>query len=139
MENEFCFNLAMRKATRLINQLYQERFNTIDLKSGQFSIIKAVHHLKETTNSELQGILVLDQTTLSRNLKPLIRDEYLFLAPDKNDQRIKKISLTKKGEALYKKALPLWKDAQTEMVKRLGQDNASNILNLSEKFIESLG
>ncbi len=77
MDNNLCFNLAMRKSSRLITQFYQERLSKIDLKIGQFSILRAVKFKKETSNKELQSILVLDQTTLTRNLKPLIRDGYL--------------------------------------------------------------
>jgi len=138
VESDYCYNLAMRKATRLINQLYQEHFSTLGLKVGQFSIIRAVHFLKETTNSQLQGILVLDQTTLSRNLKPLIRDGILVLTPDENDQRVKKIRLTNTGQTLYQQALPLWKESQTELEKKLGKQNAQQVLALSDSFVETL-
>ena len=137
MESEYCYNLAMRKATRLINQLYQARFSTLGLKVGQFSIIRAVHQLKETTNSQLQGILVLDQTTLSRNLKPLIRDGILRLRADANDQRVKKISLTVEGQALYQQALPLWKEAQAEFAAKMGEENAKQVLSLSNFVIKA--
>jgi DNA-binding MarR family transcriptional regulator len=137
METEYCYNLAMRKATRLINQLYQERFTTLGLKVGQFSIIRAVHHLKETTNSQLQGVLVLDQTTLSRNLKPLVRDGILQLRADANDQRVKKVSLSAEGQALYQQALPLWQAAQAEFKAKLGEQKAKQLLSLSDSVINA--
>jgi DNA-binding MarR family transcriptional regulator len=137
MDTSICFNLALRKSTRLLTQFYEGWFNQLGLKVGQFSILRAVHYCKVTNNKQLQSILVIDQTTLSRNLKPLIRDGLLTLSPDPDDQRIKNISLSDQGEALYQEALPLWQSAQQELVKKLGEDNAQNILNLSSLVVES--
>ena len=80
MDNHHCFQLAIRKSSRLITQFYQERLSGVGLKVGQFSILRAVNFRKQTSNKELQTILELDQTTLTRNLKPLIRDGYLTLS-----------------------------------------------------------
>ncbi len=128
----------MRKSSRLITQFYEDRLSAVGLKSGQFSILKAVSFLKQTSNKELQGILVLDQTTLSRNLKPLFRDGYLKLSPDSNDARVKLISLTTQGKALYEKADPLWQKAQDDLEKKLGSEEVKNILTLADSFVKAL-
>ncbi|AAZ27183.1 transcriptional regulator, MarR family [Colwellia psychrerythraea 34H] len=138
MTTPYCFNLAMRKSSRLITQFYEDRLSAVGLKSGQFSILKAVSFLKQTSNKELQGILVLDQTTLSRNLKPLFRDGYLKLSPDSNDARVKLISLTTQGQALYEKADPLWQKAQDDLEKKLGSEEVKNILTLADSFVKAL-
>ncbi|MCU7844244.1 MAG: MarR family winged helix-turn-helix transcriptional regulator [Candidatus Thiodiazotropha sp. (ex Monitilora ramsayi)] len=137
MENDICFNLAMRKSTRLITQFYERRFKAVDLKVGQFSILRATYLHRETTNKDLQGLLVLDQTTLSRNLKPLLRDGYLQIKPNVNDSRIKVISLTKAGKSLYKKALPIWAQAQEDVIQRLGVNNAKDVLNIADVFLDA--
>lgn len=138
MNIEHCFSLALRKSNRLITQFYEERLAPFGLKSGQFSILRAVHFCKTTTNKELQQVLVIDQTTLSRNLKPLIRDELLSLSANPNDQRIKNICLSDKGEALYQEALPHWQNAQKELAKKLGEDSANAILQLSTDVVSAL-
>jgi len=133
-----CFNLAMRKSTRLITQFYEERLSSVGLKSGQFSILKAVSILKQTSNKELQGILVLDQTTLSRNLKPLFRDGYLQLNVDPSDARTKLISLTTTGISLYNQAEPVWQKAQNDLEKKLGTTELQSILTLADSFVKAL-
>ena len=138
METDICYNLAMRQSSRLITQFYEDRLKTAGLKSGQFAILRAVHFTKQTTNKELQSILVLGQTTLSRNLKPLLRDGFLDLSVDPNDQRLKLISLTLKGKKLYQKALPLWQVAQLDIRKKLGKNEISQILALSDSFVKNL-
>jgi DNA-binding MarR family transcriptional regulator len=97
-----------------------------------------VHFTKQTTNKELQRILILGQTTLSRNLKPLLRDGFLELNVDPDDQRIKLISLTLKGKKLYQKALPLWQAAQLDIRKKFDQKELSQILTLSDSFVKEL-
>lgn len=139
MDNSLCFNLAMRKSSRLITQFYEGRLSKVGLKSGQFSILRAVNYKKQTTNKELQTLLVLDQTTLSRNLKPLFRDGFLALTTDQNDKRIKIISLTAEGINLYQDALPLWERAQHDIQTKLGKEQAENILSLADSFVKALG
>ena len=138
MEIEYCYNLAMRKSTRLITHFYEERLATVGLKVGQFSILRAVNYRKKTTNKELQSILVLDQTTLSRAIKPLIRDGLLSITADESDLRSKIISLSPKGKIAYQEALPLWKDAQQSLKDKLGNKQINQILNLSDTFVEKL-
>lgn len=138
MDIEYCYNLAMRKSTRLITQFYEERLATVGLKVGQFSILRAVNYRKNTTNKELQSILILDQTTLSRAIKPLIRDGLLSIKADENDLRSKIISLSPKGKEAYKKALPLWKNAQQSLKDKLGNKQIDQILDLSDSFVEKL-
>lgn len=138
METAFCFNLAMRKSNRLITQFYEEKLSQVGLKSGQYSILRAVNYEKVTSNKELRNILVIDQTTLSRNLKPLFRDGYLEQFPDPDDSRIKNISLTPKGKAMYEKSHPIWMKAQAELEKKLGKVESQQILSLSTSIVKAL-
>ena len=128
----------MRKSSRLVNQFYEARLSELNLKSGQFSILRAVNFKQPTTNKELQGILVIDQTTLTRNLKPLFRDGYLKLSADPDDARVKLISHTSQGKALYESALPIWKKAQEDIAEKLGQAEVNNILTLSQSLVKAL-
>jgi DNA-binding MarR family transcriptional regulator len=139
MDTDICFNLSMRQSSRLITQFYEERLKRVGLKVGQFSILRAVTFTKQTTNRELQNILVLDQSTLTRNLKPLFRDDLLQTSVDPNDGRLKSISLTLKGKDLYEQALPIWEQAQQDIVKILGQQQAENIQKLAAQFVKTLG
>ena len=128
----------MRKSSRLVNQFYEARLSELNLKSGQFSILRAVNFKQPTTNKELQGILVIDQTTLTRNLKPLFRDGYLKLSADPDDARVKLISHTPQGKALYESAIPIWKKAQEDIAEKLGQAEVKNILTLSQSLVKAL-
>ncbi len=139
MENNRCLNLALRQSDRLVTRFYDEKFAQLGLRGGQFAVLQTVRSCKVTNNGELQRLLVIDQSTLSRNLKPLFRDGLLTLTPDQDDQRLKHISLSAAGESLYQQALPLWQEAQQALSEQLGQDEAAQIINTSTVVVKALG
>ena len=129
-----CINFSMRKANRVLNQIYDNKLAECGLKGGQFSMLRVIHRLKETTNSELQDVMIVDQTTLTRGLKPLIRDGYVQTRPG-TDQRVKLLSLTSEGEALCKRATKHWEEAQKMVAQRLGEDTVQQLFALSDSVV----
>lgn len=121
-----CFNL--RKASRVITQHFDEILKPSGLLITQFSILVAVAMATSGTINELAEILVMDRTTLTRNLKPLEREEWLKIEPGQ-DQRTRVVSLTPKGETALAKALPLWKQAQNGVEEVLGQPRWNALLS----------
>ena len=62
-----CLNQALRQSGRMLTKFYDDKLATVGLRGGQFSVLRAIDLCKVTTNTELQSLLVIDQTTLSRN------------------------------------------------------------------------
>lgn len=120
-----CFNL--RKASRVMTQHFDEVLKPSGLLVTQFTILAAVAIAKSATVNELAKMLVMDRTTLTRNLKPLEREGWLKSEPGQ-DQRTRIIALTEAGEAVLAKALPLWKQAQSMVEKALGQQRWNTLL-----------
>jgi len=120
-----CFNL--RRASRVITQHFDEILKPSGLLVTQFTILAAVAIVKSATINELAEILVMDRTTLTRNLKPLERENWLQSEPGQ-DQRTRVISLTAEGEAVLAKALPFWKQAQKRVEETLGQPRMNEML-----------
>ena len=135
---EHCLNLELRKANRVLSQIYDSFLSPCGLKTSQFSILRAIKYLKNTTNSELQDALVLDQTSLSRALKPLIRDGYIETRTGA-DRRQKQLLLTREGMSLYKTAEQLWLEAQTHVSAKLGPETKRSLLSMSEAVVELKG
>ena len=129
-----CMNLSYRKASRVISQIYDRELAEEGLKCSQFSILRAVRELRQTTNAELQEQLVLRQTTLTRGLKPLIRDGYLKIEPGL-DKREKLLSLTTKGKDLYDKADKKWQQAQNAVIRKLGLKTTEQMLEMNKALV----
>ncbi len=131
---EACINLSFRKATRVISKIYDRELADCGLKCTQFSILRATYLLNQTTNAQLQDRLVLDQTTLTRGLKPLIRDGLIQAEPGL-DRRQRILSTTTKGKDLYRRAEKRWHRAQELMRKRLGQDKTEQMMELNNALV----
>ena len=129
-----CMNLSYRKASRVISQIYDRELAELGLKCSQFRILRAVRLMQQTTNAELQELLVLDQTTLTRGLKPLIRDGLINSEPGL-DRREKLLSLTRQGKNLYSKADKKWQQAQDAVIRKLGRKTAEQILEMNKALV----
>jgi DNA-binding MarR family transcriptional regulator len=65
--------------------------------------------------------LVMDRTTLTRNLKPLVKDGLLAVEPGA-DRRSRWVRLTPKGRKTLAEALPLCQRGQDRVVEGLGRE-----------------
>lgn len=131
---EVCMNLSYRKASRVISQIYDRELADCGIKCTQFTILRATFWRKQTTNTELQERLVLDQTTLTRGLKPLIRDGLIQVELGK-DRRQKILSLTQKGTDLYRKAEKKWQGAQKYIRSSLGKEMTDQMIELNKALV----
>jgi len=120
-----CANL--RQATRAITQFYEEALKPTGLRATQFTLLTAIATCEVVSMTRLADVLIMDRTTLTRNLKPL-KKEGLIETVLGEDRRKRLVSLTPKGEAALENALPLWEVAQTRVVEVLGQQQFANFL-----------
>jgi DNA-binding MarR family transcriptional regulator len=121
-----CFNL--RKATRAVTQLYDDTFREVGIRATQFTLLVAAHLAGEMPISQMAEILVMDRTTLTRNLKPL-ETQGLIAVRTGVDRREKLIALTVHGRALVAKALPVWEEVQLQVIKGLGPAKFESLLS----------
>src|SRR5262249_5957290 len=68
---EECNCFAVRSAARHVSQYYDRYLATAGLRTTQFSILAKLKRLGPLTINELARQMVMDRTTLGRNIKPL--------------------------------------------------------------------
>ncbi|MBT5047974.1 MAG: winged helix-turn-helix transcriptional regulator [Rhodospirillaceae bacterium] len=124
-ENCTCFNL--RKATRALTQIYDDALRPVGLRANQVAILTIAKAMGPIGMSELASALVMDRTTLTRNLKPLHEAGYLDSQPGE-DKRRRVIALTSKGRRILAEAEPLWKETQTRIADNLGHTRWTRLL-----------
>lgn len=115
-----CTCASLRKATRLVTQQYDAALRQAGLRATQFTILAALANRQEMRQSDLANMLGMEGTTLTRNLQPLFKKDWIRIDRDV-DQRVRLISLTQTGQQIYADAKPLWLQVQTHFVKELGQ------------------
>ncbi len=118
LDNCTCQNL--RQATRVVTQFYETALDPTGLKITQLPVLAAAATHGPVLMSHLADVLVMDRTTLTRNLQPLLRAG--LVAIDKgDDKRARLVTATDKGVKVLKEALPIWRSVQAEMVDALGR------------------
>jgi len=120
-----CFNL--RKVTRAVTQFYDRHLEPAGIRATQFTLLLTLSAATGKTLTDMAEGLVMDRTTLTRNLKPLER-EGLITTLKLADKRTKGYVLTEKGRAAIEKGVPLWHKAQQQIVGQLGAERYGRLL-----------
>ena len=119
-ENDDCF--AIRQAARHISQLYERHLSEAEVTPTQFSILTALRDGASLTMLELAQAMVMDRTTLGRNILPLERDGLISVAPGVKDRRSKELRLSEAGAERLKAGHECWKKAQKEFAAAFGDE-----------------
>ncbi|MCB0334591.1 MAG: winged helix-turn-helix transcriptional regulator [Bdellovibrionales bacterium] len=131
-----CATFSLRKASRLTTQMFDEALAPCGLRSTQLIILATLFLNENIRLSELARQLVLSPSTLSRNLKPLMRDG--LVETDLDQARQRKVSLTNDGAELLRKSLPHWKAAQMKFVLSIGAPIWKDLSPLLRHSIENI-
>jgi DNA-binding MarR family transcriptional regulator len=117
-----CVCLGLRRAARTVTRLYDDALRPSKLKATQFSLLALLFNGGRTPFSELTARLATDQTTLTRNLRPLERRGLIRVTPG-DDRRTRDIQLTSAGKNLYKRADVQWRSAQKQAIGVIGNED----------------
>lgn len=115
-----CICGKMRRASRLLTNIYDEFLVPTGLKVTQFGLLRRIQRLDQASAAKLSALMQIDKTTLARNLKVLERRN-LIEHSEGEDRRVKVINLTAEGASALEAAELKWKEAQEAVAARLGQ------------------
>jgi len=118
-----CFCLNVRRAARAVTRLYDDALNTMGLRSTQLNILMVLQHLEQVTVSVLADELVMDASTVARNLKPLEKQKLIVMKVGR-DRRKRLISLTAKGLKTVEEGMKYWKEAQEKISSSVSKEDA---------------
>jgi DNA-binding MarR family transcriptional regulator len=114
-----CVCSTLRMVSRAVTQLYDDILRPSGLRVTQFSVLATIARRGEVNLRQLEHMLGIDQTTLTRSLDVLERDGVLERAAHP-DARIRAMKLTPKGRRALEAARPLWARAQDKVLRELG-------------------
>jgi DNA-binding MarR family transcriptional regulator len=124
---EPCLCNALRRASRAVSRLYDEELRGVGLRTTQYSLLRVLSRTGEVRQRDLGGSTSLDETTLTRNLRPLIESGWVVIGAGE-DRREKLVRLTEAGAAKLRQALSAWERAQQRMRSRLSEGAWSSLL-----------
>ncbi|MBN8469339.1 winged helix-turn-helix transcriptional regulator [Corallococcus exiguus] len=130
LQRTLCNCLALRQASRHVTQFYDQVLAPSGIRTTQYSILHRVQTQGPLTVNALADQLVMDPSTLTHNLKPLLKDGFVVLEVGRTDRRQRAIAITPEGQGVYRKARPLWLRAQSDFESAVGDTQASALRDL---------
>jgi DNA-binding MarR family transcriptional regulator len=125
-----CHCSALREAARYVTLLYDRHLTAAGLSSTQFSILARLKELGPTTINTLAQTLVMDRTTVGRNILPLQRRRLIVVKRGESDARRKELHVTKAGLARLEAGFDGWAIAQAQFEGTVGKERASQLRDL---------
>ena len=122
-----CSCNMMRKSARKITQFYENSLREAGIKPTQFSILAALANSGPIQLTQLADRLVLERTSLTRNLNVLERNTWIDIQPGEEDSRQRVVSLTRNGYKQLDHAIPYWQKAQKAIAKDMGQGTITGL------------
>ena len=132
-----CHCAALRAAARHVTQFYDRHLADAGLRTTQFSILARLKLLGPTTINALAQDLVMDRTTLGRNILPLQRRRLIGVRKGRDDGRSRELHLTQAGLARLAAASEGWAKAQSQFETTLGGERASELRGLLRVVVGS--
>ena len=134
---EQCNCLAVRQAARYLTQFYDQYLAPSGLRSTQFSILGKLRGYGPLSINALAKQLVMDRTTLGRNMLPLQREGLIEIVPGAADRRTKELRLTEAGVERLNAAAPAWNQAQSQFEQAFGNKRSSELRALLNGVVTS--
>jgi DNA-binding MarR family transcriptional regulator len=121
-----CVCNKTRMAARVVTRIYDEALRPARLRATQFALLVALGIDGAMSIAALARLMAMDRSTLTRNLRPLETGGFVARG-DEGWRRSKSVEITAKGRARLREGLPLWRSAQSEVLRRLGPSNWSRV------------
>ena len=133
-----CTCLRLRKASRRVSQIYDQHLARFGLTVTQYGVLGHVASFDGISIGALAEKLIMDPTTLTRNLQPLQRQSLLVVKPDRRDRRVRRLHVTPSGREAFARARPGWALAQRHIEQVLGEFDSPALNAALDRVLERL-
>jgi DNA-binding MarR family transcriptional regulator len=133
-----CLCNALRQASRAVSRIYDEEMRDLGLRTTQYSLLRVLSRSGEVRQRDLGELALLDETTLTRNLRPLVKSKWVIVRAGE-DRREKLVAITPAGEAKLQEARPAWARAQNRMRSALSEGVWQELLTVLPDLAQTAG
>jgi DNA-binding MarR family transcriptional regulator len=113
-----CLCAALRQASRAVTRIYDAELRGTGLRATQLSLLRLLGRSGEVRQGDLGEMASLDETTLTRSLRPLQKSGWVTIRAGA-DRREKLVAITEAGKEKVEQARPAWSRAQERMRRTL--------------------
>jgi DNA-binding MarR family transcriptional regulator len=106
-----CVCTAARRRSRDLTRAFEKAMRGSGVRGTQFTLLATLVQTGPIPTTRLADLQGLERTTLTRNLRLLVRDGFVRI-DEGEDRRVRKVTITASGEEVARRAFPFWKKAQ---------------------------
>lgn len=123
-----CYCLKLRTTAKKVTDYYNTILEPSGITIAQFLFLMQLSAHSGCSVTALANACELDTSTMTRNLKPLLR-QGLVANVKEAGTRNSKLILTEQGNAVRREANQLWLQAQEAFRERLGEKGVNDLVN----------
>jgi DNA-binding MarR family transcriptional regulator len=127
-----CIAVRVRLLARLVTGVCDAGLRRHGLRVAQVNILVAAGHSGPIAPTELAAFLVMDKSTLSRDVASLLR-RGLLRKVEGDDRRSHQLELTAAGREKVAAILPAWRATQAALREQLGTENLAGLFGAVER------
>jgi DNA-binding MarR family transcriptional regulator len=128
-----CIAVRVRLLNRLVTGVCDAGLRGHGLSVAQVNIMVVVGRAGPLTPTDVAAVLVMDKSTLSRDVRALLARGWLSKTAGA-DKRSHRLELTPAGREKVAAVLPAWRAAQAELRERLGADNLAGVFAVADRI-----
>jgi DNA-binding MarR family transcriptional regulator len=132
-----CSARKLRQLSRRVSQHFDLIVARAGLKTTQYSLLSQILALGPMRPGDLAQAMEMDASTLTRNLQPLVAQEWITVGPGR-DGRSRLVSITATGREKRAQAQREWKRAQRAFNERMGTELVGRLHTVIDECLECM-
>lgn len=128
---EHCVGNKLRRLSRIVDGHYRSSLKDYDITENQMTLLFVLHSAGKVDQGFLGKKLILERSSISRNINVLIRNGYVA----KNSEYRPQVFLTQKGKVLVEKLIPLWEEVMDNIILEIGEEGIDMLNKLEKKLL----
>ncbi len=127
----------IEKAIKQYRAMAQGNLNQLGYKVtiNQILLMIQIKEQSDISQVELANLLFKDVASITRMIELLVREGFILRAENSNDRRKKDLKITKNGEELLDKAIPIISKNRDAAQKNISEDELHMLFKLLNKII----
>jgi DNA-binding MarR family transcriptional regulator len=118
-----CLGMRVARLNRVVTRCYEQELQTVGLSQPQMEVLTClVIDPRPVRPAALAAQLMLERSTVSRNLALMQKRGWIAAAETSPTGRAMSVTITEAGVAAFTRAGSAWRRAQADATKMLGPD-----------------
>jgi len=115
-----CACTSIKKLSRVLGRVYDAALAGSPMNVTQLAVLRCITRRQGEPLMHVADELEMDRSSLYRALDPMVREQWVEIAPGIDD-RSRTAVITRRGHQLLKKAGEQWEKVQSRVVGRFGR------------------